>query len=227
MDSPQIIYEDNHIISVNKQISDLVQGDKTGDITLQDTLKLWLKKRYSKPGNVYLGVIHRLDRPVSGVVLFAKTSKSLSRMNTLFKSGAVKKTYWAIVGNMPEKESDTIVHYLKKNEKQNKSYAHTSEVKGSKQAILSYKTIFKFDNYFLLEIDLQTGRHHQIRCQLAKIGCPVLGDLKYGFPRSIENGGIALHSRKISFIHPVSHEPLSITAEPGGHRLWEIFNKLS
>jgi 23S rRNA pseudouridine1911/1915/1917 synthase len=221
MYSPQIIYEDNHIIAINKQVSELVQGDITGDAPMVENLKLWLKNKYNKPGNVFLGVIHRLDRPVSGAVLFARTSKSLSRMNELFKSGQVKKTYWAIVGNRPAKDSDTLIHYLKKNAAQNKSYAFNKQVKDSKQAVLSYKTIYVFKNYTLLEVDLQTGRHHQIRCQLSTIGNPVLGDMKYGFPRSIDNGGIGLHSRRISFIHPVTLEPLIITADPTGHILWD------
>ena len=224
MHSPQIIFEDNHIIAVNKQTSDLVQGDITGDASLQQILKLWLKHKYNKPGNVYLGVIHRLDRPVSGVVIFAKTSKALTRMNNLFKTGDVKKTYWAIVGSKPEKDSGYLVHQLKKNPVQNRSYVYEKAVKGSKQAILSYKLLYEFQNYYLLEINLETGRHHQIRCQLAKIGCPVLGDLKYGFPRSIESGGIGLHSRKIAFTHPVSLEPVVIIADPSGHRLWDIIN---
>jgi 23S rRNA pseudouridine1911/1915/1917 synthase len=221
MYSPQVIFEDNHIIAINKQVSELVQGDRTGDVSMLVNLKLWVKEKYNKPGNVYLGVIHRLDRPVSGVVLFARTSKSLSRMNLLFKSGKVKKTYWAIVGKRPEKESGTLVHYLKKNNDRNKSYAYQYPVKDAKQAVLAYNILYAFRNYTLLEVDLQTGRHHQIRCQLAKIGCPILGDLKYGFPRSLENGGIGLHSRKISFIHPVSGEPVTITADPSGHVLWD------
>ncbi len=224
MHSPQIIHEDNHIIAVNKQTSDLVQGDITGDASLQQILKLWLKQKYNKPGNVYLGVIHRIDRPVSGVVIFAKTSKALTRMNNLFKTGDVKKTYWAIVGSKPENDSGYLVHHLKKNPVQNKSYVSEKAVKGSKQAILSYKLLYEFQNYYLLEINLETGRHHQIRCQLAKIGCPVLGDLKYGFPRSIKSGGIGLHSRKIAFTHPVSLEPVVIIADPSGHRLWDIIN---
>ena len=224
MHSPRIIFEDNHIIAVNKQGSELVQGDITGDTSLQQILKSWLKQKYNKPGNVYLGVIHRLDRPVSGVVLFAKTSKALTRMNNLFKTGDVKKTYWAIVGSKPENDSGQLVHHLKKNHIQNKSYVYEKAVEGSKKAILSYNLLYEFQNYYLLEINLETGRHHQIRCQLAKIGCPVLGDLKYGFPRSIESGGIGLHSRKIAFTHPVSLEPVVIFADPSGHRLWDIVN---
>lgn len=222
---PEIIYEDNHIIAVNKKVSELVQGDKTGDASIQENLKLWLKQKYYKPGNVYLGVIHRLDRPVTGAVLFAKTSKALSRMNELFKTGKVKKTYWAIIEKRTMKESDTLIHNLKKNAAQNKSYSYEKPVKGSKQAILNYRMLSVLNNYSLLEIDLQTGRHHQIRCQLATIGCPILGDLKYGFPRSIQNGGIGLHSRKISFIHPVSMNPVTIIADPAGHKLWDVFLK--
>jgi 23S rRNA pseudouridine1911/1915/1917 synthase len=226
MYSPEIIHEDNHIIAVNKQVSELVQGDNTGDTPMADNLKKWLKIKYNKPGNVYLGVIHRLDRPVSGVVLFAKTGKGLSRMNELFKTGKVRKIYWAIVAQRPPKESDTLVHNIKKNPAQNKSFIYEKPVNGSKIAILSYRVLFVLEKYTLLEIELQTGRHHQIRSQLASIGSPVLGDLKYGFPRSLENGGIGLHAREISFIHPISNEPLTIKADPSGHTLWDIFVKL-
>ncbi len=226
MYSPLIIYEDNHIISVNKQPSELVQGDRTGDSSMQENLKSWLKHKYKKPGNVFLGVIHRLDRPVSGVVLFAKTSKALARMNNLFKAGEVKKTYWAIVKKRPEKTSDTLIHYIRKNQSQNKSYIVDAPVKDSKEAILNYEIIYEFKNYYLLEIDLKTGRHHQIRCQLAKIGSPVLGDLKYGFPRSLDNGGIGLHARMISFDHPVSKAQIIIKADPSGHKLWDTFTRM-
>ncbi len=222
MYSPEILYEDNHIIAVNKRSKELVQGDSTGDVCMIENLKQWLKIKYNKPGNVFLGVIHRLDRPVSGVVIFAKTSKGLSRMNELFKSGEIKKTYWAIVGKRPEIESGTLIHNIKKNQAQNKSYIYNKPVKGSKEAILTYRTLYIFKNYTLLEIDLQTGRHHQIRSQLAKIGSPVLGDLKYGSPRSMENGGIGLHSREVSFVHPVSKENVLIKADPSGHKLWDI-----
>lgn len=225
MYSPQVVYEDNHLIAVNKQVSELVQGDRTGDAPMNENLKEWLKQKYNKPGNVYLGVIHRIDRPVSGVVLFAKTSKGLSRMNKILKSGQLKKIYWAIVSARPQKDSDTIVHYLKKDEARNKSYAFIRPVDGAKEAVLDYKILHIFKNYFMLEIDLKTGRHHQIRCQLAKIGCPVLGDLKYGFPRSTGNGGIGLHSREVSFIHPVTSEPLVIKADPSGHVLWDEYMK--
>jgi 23S rRNA pseudouridine1911/1915/1917 synthase len=226
MYSPEIIYEDNHIIAVNKQVSELVQGDNTGDAPMAENLKKWLKIKYNKPGNVFLGVIHRLDRPVSGVVIFAKTSKSLSRMNELFKTGQVKKIYWAIVAQRPPKESDTLVHNIKKNSAKNKSFIYDRPVNGSKTAILSYRLLYVLKNYSLLEIELQTGRHHQIRSQLASIGSPVLGDLKYGFPRSLENGGIGLHAREISFVHPISMEPLTIISDPSGHILWDTFVRL-
>ncbi|HAC22421.1 MAG TPA: RNA pseudouridine synthase, partial [Porphyromonadaceae bacterium] len=184
----EVIYEDNHIIAVNKTCSEIVQGDKTGDKPLSDIVKDWLKVKYNKPGNVFVGVTHRLDRPVSGLVLFAKTSKALSRLNEMFREGGVKKTYWAIVRNRPPQEEGELVHYLVKNEKQNKSYAYPTEKPQSKKAILHYKLIASSDNYHLLEVDLKTGRHHQIRCQLAKMGCPIKGDLKYGFDRSNKDG---------------------------------------
>ena len=199
-----VVYEDNHIIIVNKTASEIVQGDKTGDTPLSETVKQYLKEKYSKPGNVFIGVAHRLDRPVSGLVVFAKTSKALSRLNEMFKNSEVKKTYWAVVKNLPREEEGELVNYLVRNEKQNKSYAYDKEVPGSKKAILHYRLIGRSQNYYLLEIDLKTGRHHQIRCQLAKIGCPIKGDLKYGADRSNPDGGISLHARKISFIHPVS-----------------------
>ncbi len=221
MYSPEVIYEDNHIIAVNKRVSELVQGDMTGDIPMAENLKQWLKIKYNKPGNVFLGVIHRLDRPVSGAVVFAKTGKALSRMNDLFKTGRVRKIYWALVAGKPEKDEDRLINHMKKNQAQNKSYIYNKPVKGSKEAILDYRTLYIFDNYSLLEIELQTGRHHQIRCQLAHTGIPILGDLKYGFPRSMENGGIGLHAREISFDHPVSGIPVIIKADPGGHTLWD------
>lgn len=223
---PDIVYEDNHIICVNKKPSEIVQGDRTGDPSMQENLKSWLKLRYNKPGNVFLGVIHRIDRPVSGVVMFAKTGKALSRMNNLIKEGEVKKTYWAIVGERPLRETGTLTNYLRKNQVKNKSYVYDKPVKDSKEAILSYKIIYIFKKYSLLEIDLKTGRHHQIRCQLAKIGCPVLGDLKYGAPRSIENGAIGLHSREVSFCHPVTKGDITIKADPSGHVLWDTFMNL-
>ena len=221
----KVIYEDNHIIAVNKQSSEIVQGDKTGDTPLSESVKIWLKEKYEKPGNVFLGVIHRLDRPVSGVVLFAKTSKALSRLNELFKNGEVKKTYWAIVRNKPPKEEDELVHYLVRNEKQNKSYAYLQEKPQSKKAVLTYQLIAHSDNYFLLKINLKTGRHHQIRCQLAQIGCPIKGDLKYGFGRSNPDGSISLHAREVAFIHPVSKEPLTITAPVPDDKLWQTFSQ--
>lgn len=219
----EVIYEDNHIIAVNKTCSEIVQGDKTGDKPLSDIVKDWLKEKYNKPGNVFVGVTHRLDRPVSGLVLFAKTSKALSRLNEMFREGGVKKTYWAIVRNRPPQEEGELVHYLVKNEKQNKSYAYPTEKPQSKKAILHYKLIASSDNYHLLEVDLKTGRHHQIRCQLAKMGCPIKGDLKYGFDRSNKDGGISLHSRRASFIHPVSKEQIDIVAPVPNDPLWKMF----
>ncbi|MDL2222863.1 RNA pseudouridine synthase, partial [Bacteroidales bacterium OttesenSCG-928-M11] len=214
-----VLYEDNHIIAVNKTCSEIVQGDKTGDTPLSEIVKLYIKEKYNKPGEVFLGVTHRLDRPVSGLVLFARTSKALSRMNEMFRDGKIKKTYWAIVKNRPPQEEGQLIHYLVRNEKQNKSYAYDTEKPHSKKAILNYKMIARSDNYYLLEIDLKTGRHHQIRCQLAKMGCPIKGDLKYGFPRSNPDGGISLHSRKAQFIHPVSKLDLEIIAPLPGDKL--------
>lgn len=217
----EVIYEDNHLIAVNKTCNEIVQGDKTGDTPLSDMLKAWLKEKYCKPGNVFVGVTHRLDRPVSGVVLFAKTSKALPRMNDMFRNGEVKKTYWAIVKNRPPQEEGDLVHWLVRNEKQNKSFAYTSEKPDSKKAVLHYKLIAISDNYCLLEIDLKTGRHHQIRCQLAKMGCPIKGDLKYGADRSNKDGGISLHSRSAEFIHPVSKQPVRIVAPVPDDNLWQ------
>jgi len=216
----EVVYEDNHLIAVNKTCREIVQGDKTGDTPLSDLLKAWLKEKYCKPGNVFVGVAHRLDRPVSGVVLFAKTGKALSRMNEMFRLGEVKKTYWAIVKNRPAKEEDDLVHWLVRNEKQNKSYAYDAEKPNAKKAILRYKMIAQSDNYYLLEIDLKTGRHHQIRCQLAKMGCPVKGDLKYGAERSNKDGGISLHSRSAEFIHPVTKKTIQIVAPVPEDNLW-------
>ena len=216
----QILYEDNHLIVINKRPGDIVQGDKTGDIPLSEVVKQCIKKKYNKPGNAYLGVVHRLDRPTSGIVVFAKTSKALPRLNKLFAEKKATKTYWAVVKKTPPKASDTLIHWLKRNTKQNKSYAHTKEVPDSKKAILEYRVIKQLDNYYLLEINLITGRHHQIRSQLAAIGCPIKGDLKYGFERSNKNGGIHLHSRKLIFIHPVRQEKLELTAPPPDDRVW-------
>ena len=218
-----VVYEDNHIIIVNKTASEIVQGDKTGDVPLSETVKQYIKETYAKPGNVFLGVAHRLDRPVSGLVVFAKTSKALARLNDMFRGGEVKKTYWAIVKQCPSAEEGELVHYLVRNEKQNKSYAYDREVKGAKKAVLHYRLIGRSDNYYLLEVDLKTGRHHQIRCQLAKIGCPIKGDLKYGFPRSNPDGSICLHARTVSFIHPVSKKPVEVTAPLPDGNLWKAF----
>lgn len=220
----EVIYEDNHIIAINKACGEITQGDKTGDKTLPDMVKEWLKEKYNKPGNVFCGVIHRLDRPTSGVVLLAKTSKALSRMNELFRKDDVNKTYWAIVKNKPKQEAGTLRHYLLKNEKQNKSYAYDIEKPNSKLAILHYKVVAKSENYFLLEINLETGRHHQIRCQLATIGSPIKGDLKYGFARSNINGGISLHARRITFIHPISKQDIEIIAPTPNDDIWKEFD---
>jgi 23S rRNA pseudouridine1911/1915/1917 synthase len=219
-----VIYEDNHLLAVNKTCGEIVQGDKTGDVTLADTLKAWLKEKYQKPGNVFMGIPHRLDRPVSGIVLFAKTGKALSRLNEMFRSGEIKKTYWAIVKNCPPKEEDELVHWLERNERQNKSYAYDDERPETKKAVLHYKLIARSDNYYLLEIDLKTGRHHQIRSQLSKIGCPIKGDLKYGANRSNPDGGISLHARKVVFTHPVSKETIRLVAPvPQNDGLWKSF----
>ena len=216
-----VVYEDNHIIIVNKSSSEIVQGDKTGDTPLSDIVKQYLKEKYNKQGNVFVGVTHRLDRPVSGLVIFAKTSKALSRLNEMFKHSEIKKTYWAIVKNCPQKEEEELTNYLVRNEKQNKSYAYDKEVKNSKKAILHYKLISHSENYYLLEVDLKTGRHHQIRCQLAKMGCPIKGDLKYGSSRSNSYGSICLHARKIIFIHPVSKKVIEVEAPVPDDNLWK------
>ena len=218
-----VVYEDNHMLIVDKAASEIVQGDKTGDTPLSETVKTYLKAKYAKPGNVFVGVVHRLDRPVSGLVLFAKTSKALSRLNEMFRNGEVQKTYWAIVKNRPDEQEADVIHYLVRNEKQNKSYAHNHEVVGAKKAILSYKVIGQSENYTLLEVQLMTGRHHQIRCQLAAMGCPIKGDLKYGAKRSNPDGSISLLSRKISFVHPVSKETISVEAPLPDDNLWHAF----
>lgn len=217
----QVLYEDNHIIVVNKRAGDIVQGDKTGDKPLSDVVKEYIKDKYNKPGNVYLGVVHRLDRPTTGIVVFSKTSKALPRLNKLFADKKAKKTYWAVVKNKPKKPEDTLIHWLKKNPKNNKSYAHLKEIAGSKKAILHYKQLKKLDNYFLLEVSLETGRHHQIRCQLSTIGCPIKGDLKYGFARSNKDASIHLHARQIQFTHPVSKENLNIIAPLPKDPIWD------
>lgn len=218
-----VLYEDNHIIIVNKTASEIVQGDKTGDVPLSETVKQYLKEKYHKPGNVFIGVTHRLDRPVSGLVVFAKTSKALSRLNEMFRNSEVRKTYWAVVKNAPREPEGELVNYLVRNEKQNKSYAYDTERPGSKRAVLHYRVIGRSQNYFLLEVDLKTGRHHQIRCQLAKMGCPIKGDLKYGFPRSNPDGSICLHARRVSFVHPVSHERIEVEAPVPAGNLWNGF----
>jgi len=210
----QLLYEDNHLFIVNKRAGDIVQGDKTGDAPLSELIKEFIKKRDHKPGEVYLGVPHRLDRPTTGIVVFAKTSKALSRLNKMFAEKQTQKTYWALVKNKPKITADTLIHYLVRNPKQNKSYANDHEVPDSKRASLSYQLLKSFDNFHLLEIDLHTGRHHQIRSQLSKIGSPIKGDLKYGFPRSNKDGSISLHARQLEFIHPVKKEKMSIIAPP-------------
>ncbi len=214
------MYEDNHLIAINKRAGDIVQGDKTGDTPLSEVVKNYLKHKYNKPGNVYLGVAHRLDRPTTGIVVFAKTSKALPRLNKLFAEKDAKKTYWAVVKKMPQKVEDTLIHWLKRNPKQNKSYANIKEVPDSKKAILDYKLIKKLDRHVLLEINLRTGRHHQIRSQLSAIGCPIRGDLKYGADRSNKDGSIHLHARSLSFIHPVKKELLQLVAPPPTESVW-------
>lgn len=216
-----VVYEDNHIIIVNKASGEIVQGDKTGDIPLSETVKQYIKEKYQKPGNVFLGVVHRLDRPVSGLVVFAKTSKALSRLNDMFRTGDVHKTYWAIVKRGDIAPEATLTDWLTRNERQNKSYAHPREVPGSKKAVLSYKVRSVSDNYMLLEVHLMTGRHHQIRCQLANMGCPIKGDLKYGSPRSNPDGSISLMSRRMEFVHPVSKETIVAEAPVPNERLWQ------
>lgn len=221
-----IVYEDNHLIIVNKTASEIVQGDKTGDTPLSETVKQYIKEKYAKPGNVFLGVVHRLDRPVSGLVVFAKTSKALARLNEMFRNSEVKKTYWAIVKQRPPQDEGELVNYLVRNEKQNKSYAYDKEVKNSKKAVLHYRLIGHSQNYFLLEVDLKTGRHHQIRCQLAKMGCPIKGDLKYGFARSNPDGSICLHAHRVKFVHPVSKELIDVTAPLPSGNLWNGFEMI-
>ena len=216
----EILHEDNHLIAVNKRAGVLVQSDKTGDVSLDILVKQYIKKKYNKPGDVFLGVVHRIDRPVSGVVVFARTSKSLARMNALFRDKRVQKIYWCIVREMPRPEEATLRHHLIKNESQNKSYAYSKPRTGTKEALLDYRLVSRSDNYSLLEVKLHTGRHHQIRCQLARIGSPVKGDLKYGYPRSNKDGSISLHSRSLSFIHPVKKETLTLRAPVPADPLW-------
>jgi 23S rRNA pseudouridine1911/1915/1917 synthase len=221
----EVLFEDNHLIAINKSVADIVQADKTGDMPLEDKVKQYIKSKYNKPGEAFLGVVHRIDRPVSGIVLFARTSKALARLNQMFQDKEIKKTYWAIVKDKPPKDSDTLKHYLVRNTAKNKSFAYDRETNDSKLAILAYRIIDKSEKYYLLEIDLQTGRHHQIRCQLSKIGCPVRGDLKYGYPRSLDNGGINLHSHSMEFEHPVNHQVIKILADPPEDKLWNFFKE--
>ncbi len=215
-----VLYEDNHLLIVNKRPGDIVQGDKTGDTPLSDIAKQYLKEKYNKPGNVFLGVVHRIDRPTSGVVIFARTSKALSRLNKLLAEKKIKKTYWAIVKNKPSQQSRTLEHWLVRNPKQNKSYAYPKKVSNSKKAILSYRVLKSLQKYYLLEVDLQSGRHHQIRAQLSYINCPIKGDLKYGFDRSNRDASIHLHARHLKFEHPVTKEVMNITAPPPSDVLW-------
>jgi 23S rRNA pseudouridine1911/1915/1917 synthase len=218
-----LLFEDNHLIAINKKPSQIVQADKTGDISLDSMVREYIKIRYKISGEIYLGIIHRIDRRASGVVLFARTGEALTGMNRLFSEGQVRKTYMAITGKMPPVESVRLEHWLKKNEKQNKSYAYNEPVAGSKLAVLNYKVTGRSDRYYLIEIELLTGRHHQIRCQLSSIGCPVKGDLKYGYPRSNKDGSISLHARSMEFIHPVTLKPVIITAPVPQDKLWRIF----
>ena len=221
----EVLYEDNHIIVVNKKASDIVQGDKTGDITLPDKIKAFLKDKYDKPGNVFCGVVHRLDRPTSRVVVFAKTSKALSRLNEQFRDKSTQKTYWVVVENQPSKKSDSLIHFLKKNEKQNKSYASKDEKQGSKRAVLAYTTLLSSDKYHLLEVELETGRHHQIRVQLSTIGSIIKGDVKYGARRSNKDASIHLHARYLKLTHPTTKELIEITAPVPDEPLWKWFEK--
>ena len=223
-DNLQVLHEDNHIIVVNKRVGDIVQGDKTGDKPLADIVKEYIKEKYNKPGEVFLGVVHRLDRPTSGIVVFARTSKALTRLNETFKNRETQKTYWAVVKNCPPKDVDTLIHFLTRNPKNNTSKAHLKEVKDSKKASLTYSIIQKLNKYFALEIDLHTGRHHQIRCQLAAIGCPIKGDLKYGFDRSNPDGGIHLHARKLIITHPTTKETLTFVAPTPDDVIWKSIN---
>lgn len=219
-DNLQVLYEDNHLIIVNKRAGDIVQGDKTGDKPLSEVVKSYIKDKYQKPGNVYLGVAHRLDRPTTGVVVFAKTSKALPRLNKIFAEKDAKKTYWTLVKQLPPKTEDTLIHWLRKNPKNNKSTAYNKEIAEGKRAILHYKILKELDRYYLLEIELETGRHHQIRSQLSSIGCPIKGDLKYGFDRSNPDASISLHARRLSFIHPVSNMKIDVEAPLPEDPLW-------
>ncbi len=227
MEHPLILYEDNHLIAVNKRVSDLVQGDRTGDVALDSIVRSYLKEKYHKPGNVFLGVIHRLDRPVSGVVLFARTGKALSRMNDQFRDRKTKKIYWAVVRERPPAEEGHLVHYLVRDREKNKSFAYPEEVKNSRRGELLYRLVGHSRSYWFLEITLLTGRHHQIRAQLAAIGCPIRGDLKYGYPRSDPGGGIHLHARELLFEHPVRKKEIRVVADPPDDALWDLFRTLS
>ena len=220
----KVVYEDNHIIIVSKRSGEIVQGDKTGDRTLADDVKAYIKEKYAKPGNVFVGVTHRLDRPVWGLVVFAKTSKALSRLNDMFRDGSVHKTYWAICQNAPGQPEATLTHWITRNGKQNKSYAYDREVPGAKKAVLHYKVIGRSDRYTLVEVNLMTGRHHQIRCQLAKIGCPIKGDLKYGARRSNPDGSISLLARRVEFVHPVSKKSVCVESDLPDDRLWHVIS---
>ena len=221
----EVLYEDNHVIVVNKKPSDIIQGDKTGDITLPDLIKEYLKEKYDKPGNVFCGVVHRLDRPTSGVVVFAKTSKALSRLNEQFREKETNKIYWAVVENKPQKNTSRLENFLRKNEKQNKSYVVKDDTKDAKKAILNYKLLCSSDKYHLLEVTLETGRHHQIRTQLANIGCIIKGDLKYGAKRSNPDNSIHLHARQLTFTHPTTKELITVVAAVTNDSLWQWFQE--
>lgn len=222
----EIIYEDNHIIIVNKAPGEIVQGDKTGDKPLVETLKLWLKEKYNKPGNVFCGVVHRLDRPVGGLVVFAKTSKALTRLNEMFRNGEIEKTYWALSRNKPEQSEGRLVHFITTTEHNNKSYASQTERGNSKRAVLTYRLLGSSEHYNLIEVKLETGRKHQIRVQLSAIGCPIKGDLKYGDKRSNPDGSISLMARRIRFVHPVSKQEIDVTAPLPEDSLWQAFDKI-
>ena len=221
----KVLYEDNHLIAVLKRSSDLSQGDKTGDVSLDTQVKNYLARKYNKPGEAFLGVVHRLDRPVSGVILYARTSKALERLNEMFRTKEVHKTYLAIVKDRPPEDSQILTHFLKKNEQQNKTYVYDQEIRGSKSASLTYRLAARSERYYLLIIELHSGRHHQIRAQLAAIGCPIKGDLKYGYPRSNEDGGICLTARRLEFIHPVKKEKMVITAPLPEGDAWQLFRE--
>jgi 23S rRNA pseudouridine1911/1915/1917 synthase len=222
----EVLYEDNHIIAVNKRPSDIVQGDKTGDTPLSEFVKQYIKEKYNKPGEVFIGTVHRIDRPVSGIVLFAKTSKALARLNQMFQTKEIQKTYWAVVKNKPPHKSGKLIHYLKKNEAKNMSKAYQKETDGALRCELDYEIIAQSDTYSLLEVRPLTGRHHQIRVQLSVMGSPIKGDLKYGFDRSNKDASIHLHARKVEFIHPVKKEPVVIVAPPPNEQLWNVFTKM-